>query len=203
MIILMSLKNKLMGLIVLMLLSFSLSSCSSLQDLSFDKLKSQLSGKLEETETAEQAEVDRTKMLLRIEERDLAADITTEYRFLANKTLMITVLHLGDANQNKLYSTLLVPFADSVLEKLNGYLTKLDALKYDNDFPWKEKLEVKGNTVEIEFAKTILLNCFDKKLKGDDKNCKKAKMPKTYLYYTGHTNEPAVFAELLNFAKQL
>lgn len=158
----------------------------------------------------------KTKILIKVEDRDFVNDQIIEYRVHDNGLAMKTILHHGDYHEMKLFNTEISQISKSKIKKAKKLLEELRATEFGNSFPWRETLDEKGNTTKIEFASLVSVDCFDHELekafnlsitaKAENKKldqCKLGEMAKTYLYYNKHKQAPKVFRDVLNFVKSL
>jgi len=134
----------------------------------------------------------QTKLLYRLEERDMEKSKIIEYRVHENGLVFKTV----DSLKTKIYKA-----SPDFMDEAKKLIAEVSKVDYHNYFPWKEDLSEKGDIINIEFPGIIKLNCFKQNI--EKSKCKDGFAAKTYLYYTGHEESPKVFAELLAFTKSI
>lgn len=158
----------------------------------------------------------KTKLILRVEERNFQKDEAYEYRVMEDGYAIKSIMHYGDAHKSKLFDTKIAKISNGKLSKARALIEQLRQLKYGNSFPWRESLREKGSVVKIEFSKSMPLDCYQHRYKKEfnisltvkDDNeltslCSSGQFPVTFLYYTGHRQSPKLFKEVLNYVQSL
>lgn len=148
-----------------------------------------------------------TSLLIELEERDIKQDKIQRYELFDNGLLVENVIHEGDASKGDLYKSEMKIVKQEKIAKVKSLVEQLQNLEYSNFFPWKEDYYDRGNVVKFKFPDEIKLNCFKRKLEAQNADstaeCPDALVSQVYVYYTGHQESPELFAEILNFIKEL
>lgn len=150
---------------------------------------------------------EETSLLVELEERNIQQDRISRYEFFDNGLLVKNIVHQGDASKGDLYKSEMKIIDPEKVERAKIFVEKLQKLEYSNFFPWKEDYYQRGNVVKFKFPDLIKLNCFKEKLgsklNSDLDECPDAFVSQVFVYYTGHTESPELFAEILGFIKSL
>lgn len=128
-----------------------------------------------------------SKLLFKIESRDIAQDQITEYRYFDNGQVEKTILH-NSSNNSELFTTSFKQ-AKPQIELLN----KLQNLDYHNHFPWKQDYYKRGNVLKVEFPKKIKPQYIT-----DTKQGTEIMVNQTYFFYTGDEKAPELVQELIS-----
>lgn len=135
------------------------------------------------------------KMLLKVEERNIDSDEIIEYQLFDDNQngLIVKTITANPNNESKLFNSEFKTIEKKQLDKLKEHITGLQALEYENDFPWKEDYYKRGDVYRIIFADKITLKNFDTKASP-----KEILSPKTFYYYQGHKENPELFKKLVD-----
>lgn len=135
------------------------------------------------------------KMLLKVEERSIDSDEIFEYQLFDDNQngLIVKTISANPNNESKLFNSEFKTIEKKQLDKLKEHIAGLQALEYENDFPWKEDYYKRGDVYRIIFVDKITINNFDTKA-----NPKEIMSPKTFYYYQGHKENPELFKKLVD-----
>lgn len=133
------------------------------------------------------------QLSFRVEDRNIADDSITEYRFFENGLVNRTQTY----SAKELFSSKFIELDKKQTEQVKAILVALQKLDYINDFPWKEDYYKRGNVMKIEFPDEVELKFFA------NKPSKTINIPQTFYFYTGHEKQPQVFVELQQLINHL
>lgn len=135
------------------------------------------------------------KLLFRVEERLIESDTIYEYDIFDDG--LITKINTHNTNdETKLFNSEFKTLEKKRLVKFKDYLSQLEKLDYENDFPWKEDFYKRGNIYRIMFINKVTPSYFkdvDPKLAS-----KKLSIQKVFYYYDGHKDSPEIFSKIVN-----
>ncbi len=139
--------------------------------------------------------VHHAKMLLKVEERNIDSDEIYEYQLFDDNQngLIVKTISANPNNETKLFNSEFKTIEKKQLDKLKEHIAGLQALEYENDFPWKEDYYKRGDVYRIIFVDKITINNFDTKA-----NPKEILSPKTFYYYQGRKDSPELFKKLVD-----
>ncbi len=138
-----------------------------------------------------------TELLYRIEFRNIAQDTITEYRFFKNGMVNETILHSTAINGGVFHSEFKA-LDETQTNQAIELQKQLQELDYHNHFPWKEEFYKRGNVVKIEFPDLI-----QPQFINEANQAKEILVNKTYYYYDGETESPAVFLDLVKLINSI
>lgn len=131
-----------------------------------------------------------TKLLFKVELRDISNDTITEFRVFENDLLNKTIIHStanSAAEHSDLFISKFVKLNDEQGRQTKDFLRKLQELDYKNFFPWKEDFYKRGNVIKFEFPAQI---------KVQNRNIA---VPKVFFFYEGHPDSPELFHQINKF----
>jgi len=143
-------------------------------------------------------ELKQSKLLFRVEKRDITIDEITEYRVFDNGYFNKTIIHSTNKPEN-LNLSWFHDLNGSQLTTAQDYLKQLQNLDYQNDFPWKEEYFKRGNVIKIQFPDQVKINYATKANQGEPM----VSVPQTFYYYQGHEDSPELFKNLMKFIEVL
>lgn len=132
-----------------------------------------------------------SRLLLKIENREIKKDKITEYRFFENGLVNITVTYSD--SEKDLFSS---KFHKLKSKEIISILNKLQKLNYHNDFPWQEDFYQRGDVIKIEFLDKIEIQI------PKENKIQTIQAPQTYYFYTGHEAN-TVFKEIQNLLQSI
>jgi len=115
-----------------------------------------------------------TKLILRVEQRQIQLDTIREYRFFDSGLVEETIIYSGGAG---LFDTKFYQLGSLELSELKTQIKTLSSNSYENQFPWQEDFYQRGDVIKFEYAKADAL-------------------PHSSYYYTGHEDAPEVFKSI-------
>lgn len=135
-----------------------------------------------------------TKLIFRIEERLIDSDEIYEYNVFTDGSF--NKININNTNsESKLFSSEFKILTKKQLDKFKQYLSSLENLEYENDFPWKEDLYKRGNVYRIIFIDKVRPNYFNNS--NTKQSSKELLVPKVFYYYEGHKESPEIFSEIV------
>ncbi len=137
------------------------------------------------------------ELMLRVEVRDNNKDEIKEYRVFDNGLVNISYLH-NTNNPKLLYKSYFLELSSKQQKSFQDLYQQLLNTEHYNDFPWKEDWTKRGAVVKIQFPSEFQLQCLTNKQEPQ-----KIKAERLFYHYSGHKDEPKIFAELVNFLETL
>lgn len=117
---------------------------------------------------------DASKILLRIEKREITKDQITEFKIFQNGLIESFLRYSSPASAEKVFSTKFYQIDKDLITKWQETQKAFSEMKYENHFPWKRNFKERGDVISFEFVS--------------------AGLPKTYFYYTGEkSTSPELF----------
>lgn len=164
---------KIIKLLLLILFSFSINSCSAKKD----------------------THIGDTKLIISIEEKDYSDDKVIQHYFFENGLYQRIITH-NSSNESSVFGSNFKELNTKDFEHIKSIKDSIVKLNYKNTFPWKEGLYDRGNVYRISYLDSQELEYITRKSKSDNS---KIQFSKIIYYYAGHSESPAIFKDLASF----
>ncbi len=141
------------------------------------------------------AQIEDSRLLYKIEFRNISEDRITEYRVFGNGLVNETVIHSSNKN-TELFTSKFKTLNEDQINTAIQLQKQLQELDYHNHFPWKEEFYKRGNVIKIEFPKLIKPQFIN-----EPSEAKELAINQTYFYYDGESESPKVFQDLIKLVQ--